>query len=75
MSAIEKAKQAVGGPRALARMLTEAGTKITPQAVGRWKRVPADRAIDVSKLTGVSVFELRPDIYPSPDAFVAGDAA
>lgn len=67
MEAIEKARQVVGGGAALARLLTSDGKLISSQAVGRWKRVPADRARDVARLTGVSLHELRPDLWPSPE--------
>ena len=67
MDAVEKAKQAVGGPVALARLLTSSGKPITSQAVGKWKRVPATWAHDVARLTGVSIHELRPELWPSPE--------
>lgn len=63
--AVEKARKAVGGSSALARLLTEFGEPITSQAISQWKRVPADRAHDVARLTGVAVHELRPDLWPS----------
>lgn len=37
---------------------------ITHGAVSQWKRVPAERVIAVSDLTGVPRHELRPDLYP-----------
>lgn len=55
--AIEKA----GGASAVGRALG-----ISPQAVGQWKRVPAERVIAVEGLSGVSRHRIRPDIYPSP---------
>lgn len=58
--ALERAKQAIGGATALARAMT---CDITPQAVWQWKKVPADRVIEVERLTGVSRHELRPDIF------------
>lgn len=63
VDAVEAAKAKVGGPGALAKLLG----KITPQAVSQWRRVPAERVIDVEKATGVSRHELRPDIYPPGD--------
>ena len=56
----EYARQVVGGPSALARAIGG----ISPQAVGQWQRVPAERVIEVERVTGVSRHELRPDIYP-----------
>ncbi len=59
-AALEEAKQAAGGPTGLARALCDV---LTPQAISQWKRVPADRAIDVEKATGISRHRLRPDIF------------
>jgi len=47
------------------------GLGISSQAVSQWKRVPAERVLDVERITGVSRHELRPDIYPA----VAAEAA
>lgn len=47
---------------ALARALD-----ITPGAVNKWlrhDRLPAERVLNVERLTGVSRHDLRPDIYP-----------
>ena len=57
-----KAAKAAGGQSALARLL-----KVTPQAVQKMcasGRVPAERVLEIEKVTGVSRHELRPDIYP-----------
>lgn len=37
---------------------------ITIGAVSQWDRVPAERVLDVERVTGISRHELRPDIYP-----------
>lgn len=68
--ALESAKQAAGGPTGLAAKLGS----ITSQAVSQWKRVPADRVLDVERVTGVSRYDLRPDIYGSPDTEKASAA-
>jgi DNA-binding transcriptional regulator YdaS (Cro superfamily) len=45
------------------------GAKITRElglsrgAVSQWPRVPAERVIDVERITGIPREELRPDIY------------
>lgn len=40
---------------------------LTVQAVSQWDEVPADRCLQVELATGVSRYDLRPDIYgPSP---------
>lgn len=36
---------------------------ITHGAVSQWRHVPADRVLDVERLTGVSRHILRPDIF------------
>lgn len=61
-TAIQKAVALAGGQSALARSLM-----VTPQAVQKMcasGRVPAERVLDIEKLTGVSRSELRPDLYP-----------
>ncbi|WP_247973114.1 transcriptional regulator [Bradyrhizobium sp. 195] len=38
---------------------------ITVQALSQWGRVPAKRVLSVEALTGVSRYELRPDLHGS----------
>ena len=60
--AIQLAIDAVGGVAELARLCN-----IRYQAVQKWKasgRLPAERVLEVERITGVSRHELRPDIYP-----------
>jgi len=57
--ALTMAKEFAGGSVKLARLL-----KVTSQAIGQWRRVPADRVLAVERATGVARHELRPDIYP-----------
>lgn len=40
--------------------------RISPQGVSKWHRVPAERVLDVEKVTngGFTRHELRPDLYP-----------
>lgn len=62
LTAIQKAAKAAGGQSALARSL-----KVTPQAVQKMcatGRVPAERVLDIERLTGIGRSELRPDLYP-----------
>ena len=57
-TAIERA----GGARPLARAL-----KITHQAVIQWPHVPAKHVLEVERMSGISRYDLRPDIYgPEP---------
>jgi len=62
MTAISKAVQVAGGQSALADKLG-----ISTQAVHKMHktgRVPAERVLEIEKITGVSRHDLRPDIYP-----------
>lgn len=63
-TALDRAKEAVGGNVGLAKLLSDQGHRITSQAVSQWDRVPADRVLSVESVTGVSRHDLRPDIYP-----------
>jgi TorA maturation chaperone TorD len=56
---VEEAARAMGGIGALAR-----GLGITQPSVSSWRRIPAERVLDVEALTGISRSILRPDIYP-----------
>lgn len=38
--------------------------KISPQAIGQWHRIPAERVIEVEKITSIPRAQLRPDLYP-----------
>jgi DNA-binding transcriptional regulator YdaS (Cro superfamily) len=52
------ALEAAGGLRSLARLLG-----ITHQAIAQWKRVPAERLLEIERATGVARETLRPDLY------------
>lgn len=65
--AVLSACAAVGGQTALARLL---GLK-SQGAIGYWitaGRVPAERVLEVERVSGVSRSMLRPDLYPPEDA-------
>lgn len=55
---LERAIDAAGGVRALGRLLG-----ISQAAVSKWKRIPAERIIDIEAGTGVPREVLRPDLY------------
>ena len=47
--------------------------QITHGAVSNWRRVPAERVLDVERISGISRHVLRPDVFgPEP---AEGDAA
>lgn len=61
MKPIESAIAAVGGIKALARLLD-----IRYQAVQQWVRrgrPPAERCLEIERVSGVSRYALRPDVY------------
>jgi len=40
---------------------------VTPSAIYQWRRVPAERVRDVSRVTGIPLWELRPDIFEAAE--------
>lgn len=44
--------------------------KVNKSSITLWalRRVPAERVLEVEKLTGIPRHELRPDIYPKEEA-------
>lgn len=70
LTPLGRAKKNAKGNTGLARALSEGADPdktLTPQAVSQWKQVPAERVIDVERVSGVSRHDLRPDIYPEPE--------
>lgn len=61
-SSIEQAVKKAGGRAAVARELG-----VTPEAVRQWikKKLPAERAVDLERLSGVHRSSLRPDLWGS----------
>lgn len=59
-SPIQRAVVKAGGTSALAR-----ACGVTPQAVSRWlgNRAPAERCALIEQCSGVSRYELRPDVF------------
>lgn len=55
---IRKIAQSVGGIVALSQRLG-----LSRGAVSQWREVPANRIVEVERLTGVPREELRPDLY------------
>lgn len=66
---LRAALKAVGSQRLLGDALG-----ITAQAVQAWQRVPAERVVEVEKVTGVPREVLRPDLYRRAEAKAAREA-
>lgn len=69
-TAIKKACRLVGGQSELARLVSERGEQISPQAIHKWiksGRVPPDKATIVEEITDAQVLaeDLCPD-FPWP---------
>ena len=60
--ALRAAITAAGGGEKLGQALG-----ITRQAISQWPEVPAERVLEVERLSGVLRHRLRPDIYPAAD--------
>lgn len=56
---LDRAIEIIGGPAKVGRLFG-----ISPQAVCKWQRIPAERCIDIERATGglVTCEELRPDV-------------
>ena len=63
MTDLKDVVRAAGGTVTLAARLG-----ITPAAVSQWRQVPDRRVLAVEAATGIPRHELRPDLYPPPDA-------
>jgi DNA-binding transcriptional regulator YdaS (Cro superfamily) len=40
-----------------------ASLKIYRGSVSKWQRIPAERVVDIERITGIPREELRPDLY------------
>jgi DNA-binding transcriptional regulator YdaS (Cro superfamily) len=58
LTPLQQAIAKVGGAHALSRALG-----LHPTTVGKWPHVPAKHVSSVAKLTGISIFKLRPDLF------------
>jgi DNA-binding transcriptional regulator YdaS (Cro superfamily) len=61
--ALSQAIENIGGASETARKM-----KVTVAAIYKWKRtkLPATRVLDIEKLSGVSRYQLRPDVFGLP---------
>jgi DNA-binding transcriptional regulator YdaS (Cro superfamily) len=55
---LREAIKKAGGLRPLARLLG-----ISQNSLAEWRRVPADRLVQVEAVTGIDRSVLRPDLY------------
>lgn len=60
-SAVVDAISAVGGQTKLAELMN-----VSHQAVMKWRRgrVPAERVLELSRVSGIPRQKIRPDLYP-----------
>lgn len=58
LTGMDAVKEAVPSIAALARDLG-----VTRGAVAQWTKVPAERVLQVSRITGLSISTLRPDLF------------
>ena len=59
---MDKLKSWLDGERGRVGELASA-LEISGAAVSQWERVPAERVLDVERITGISRHELRPDVF------------
>lgn len=65
-SSVDRVISALGG-------LSKAASALeidNPSVVANWRtrgRIPAERVLDVERITGISRHELRPDIFGEPE--------
>jgi len=60
-TAVKTAGKAAGNMSELARVLG-----LSSAAIAQWKRIPAERIIEIERATGVRREVLRPDLYQGP---------
>ena len=66
---IELAVRRAGGQTALAKAIRASHPKVKQQHVWKWLRartVPAERVLAIEAATGISRYDLRPDVFGPP---------
>lgn len=43
-------------------------------AASQWRRIPAERVIDIERITGIPREILRPDLYPVQQSYIGNRA-
>ncbi|MEL0107886.1 MAG: Cro/CI family transcriptional regulator [Rhodospirillaceae bacterium] len=59
LAILKSAAQRLGSVNHLAESLG-----VTRQALYQWSRIPAERVLEIERLTGIARHDLRPDLYP-----------
>lgn len=63
LDVVKQAARSAGGIKKLAERLG-----IRHPSLYDWKKVPAERVLTISELSGHAPHDIRPDIYPDPQA-------
>ena len=74
MNALISCVKSFGGVSKVSRALTAAGHPVTPQGVSAWckrGRLPDSVVWAFCEAVGVPPFEIRPDLFPPPEAYWA----
>lgn len=58
-----------GGPSKIGKEISRHHTTVL-----KWERVPAEHVLAVSRLSGIPVWKIRPDVFPAPISAGAVDA-
>lgn len=66
IEATKRCAEMVGGLPRLAELL-----QIKRPSLYSWKRIPAERVLELERLTKISRHDLRPDLYPRDETEVA----
>jgi DNA-binding transcriptional regulator YdaS (Cro superfamily) len=62
LKVVEEAAEKAGGVTKLAQALG-----IKHNAFYSWKKVPAERVLEIERITGISRHSLREDLYPTSE--------
>ncbi len=60
--------------RGRVRQIAQA-TGLSRQAISAWRRIPAERAIEIADKLDYALWELRPDLWPPPQRVPESEGA